>query len=277
MHSFPPVPDLASDRSVLEGGHLWLLEDIDGGVVRFRLRDDGRVEFGDRDHAFGDPVPTEYAATVRHVRETLDRAALRSAVDDVEAVTFFGVATYRRRIDYDWNSLPPFLGTEVHDGDRFLSPDAAEGVFERLGLDPVPALEKEVRAADFDPGRFSVPDSAFYDGPALGVILRTKTGERARMPGPGVEGDPDPDPLEGDAESVASELVTAAHVDAVRRRLEEEHKAEFETVFERVLERVYRVEAPRITDRETDLDRRAFRSAVARAVREYLGRGDRER
>jgi hypothetical protein len=267
MEAFPPIPDLATDRSVMDGGHLWLLEAVDGGPLRFRLRDDGRIEFADADATLGDPVPPAYAATVRFVRERLDRATLHDAVDDAPAVTFLGVATYRRRVAYDWDRIPPFLGTEIHDGDGFLPPDAVEGAYERLGLDAVTAVRKEVRAVDFDPERFETPASAYRDGPAFGTTVRTKTGERARIPGPRADRKTEADPLTDDPGSVAAELVTDARVDAVVREV---GGGDFDAVFERVLERIYRAEAHRMAAHGTDLDRRALRSAVAPLVRERL-------
>ncbi|WP_232745062.1 hypothetical protein [Halorubrum aethiopicum] len=63
------------------------------------------------------------------------------------------MATHRRAIEYDWERLPSFLGHDVwsETAGSFRPPDAAEAIFERLGLDPVNAVERERRARDFDP------------------------------------------------------------------------------------------------------------------------------
>jgi hypothetical protein len=273
MEPFPPVPSLEEASGILEAGHLWIVEEVDGGPLRFRLRADGRMEFGDDGGVFGtdpDAVPPEYRESVRSVREGFDREALRAAVDDPAAVTFFGVATYRRRIDYDFDRLPAFVGTEVHDGEGYLPPDRAAGAFERLGLTPVPAVEKELRAVDFDPGSYDLPRSAYADAPALGVVLRSKTGDRAAIRG-AAAGREFADPIRDDPEAVAETLVTDARVAAVARDLESAgHAPGFDAVFERVVDRVYRAHAHRLAVHGADVDRRAFRSAAAPLVRERL-------
>ena len=200
MRSFPPLPDLlASDSTddVLRG-HLWLLELIDGTGLRFRMDDSGLLRFGDPDATYADleDAPLALRPAIRHVRARFDREALRASVDDPAAVVFFGVATHRRRIDYDWQRLPPFLGTDVWTANSgapptpaggtdapvgaFRPPDAAAAIFEGVGLDPVTAVERERNARDFDPETYRIPDSAWYDGPAAGVVVRNTRGGRGQ-------------------------------------------------------------------------------------------------
>ncbi|MFB6105975.1 MAG: hypothetical protein ABEJ70_03285 [Halobacteriaceae archaeon] len=190
MHDFPPLPPVAdAPPALFDGGHLWLLELVDGGPLRFQLRESGRLRFGDADRVLGEGVealPPRYRCAGRQVRDALDRAALRAAVDDVSAVTVCGVSTHRGAVAYDWARTPPFVGYDVHDGtrDRFLSPDVVERSLDRLGLAPANAVAKERRAADFDAEGYAMPDSAYYDGPAAGVVVRSKAGPRARIDGP---------------------------------------------------------------------------------------------
>ncbi|MFC6730384.1 hypothetical protein ACFQDG_17165, partial [Natronoarchaeum mannanilyticum] len=188
MKSRPPLPPIDEMRDeLLGGGHLWLQEYVDGGALRFQLREDGAIRFGDRERAFepGDP-PLPYRHALAHVRENLDRQALRDAVADVGAVTFFGVATHRKSIDYDWARTPPVLGTDVWSATEksFLPPDRVEQIFRRLGLAPVNAVRKELRAQDFDPDAYEFPASEWYDGPMAGVVVRSKTGGAARLLAP---------------------------------------------------------------------------------------------
>ena len=137
-YRLPHVDDVGS----FESGHLWVQELIDGGRLRFRLRSSGRLEFGD-DRRTLETAPPRYRSAVRHVRETLDRGALRAAVDDVETVTFVAEATYRRAVPYDLAETPPALGLAVLEAGTPLSPDAVEGVYDRLGLETVPIVDRE--------------------------------------------------------------------------------------------------------------------------------------
>ncbi|MFC4548816.1 MULTISPECIES: RNA ligase family protein [Halorussus] len=270
--SIPPIEDAPPE--LLDGGHLWIQERVDGAALRFELRDSGLLRFGDRTRVFdADEIPDAYRHAVRHVRKRFDRRALRDAVGDVESVTFFGVATHRRAIDYDWDRLPSFLGTDVWSEEKaaFLPPDSVEGIYERLGLDPVNAVAKEVRAVDFDPDSYEIPESAWYDGPAKGVVLRNKTGERATLPNPAFEDSEDRGPVETSAEEFAEAYATDDRFRAVVRELEAEGRTpDFDAVFECTVERAFREEHDRLFDEAAAFDSRAFRSEIAARARRFL-------
>ena len=209
MRQFPTLPDLDEPDApdgVLES-HLWLLELIDGTGLRFRMDESGLLRFGGPETTYADfdAVPLALRPAVRHVRSRFDRGALREAVADPADVTFLGVATHRRGTDYDWDRIPPFLGTDVWTGSgdgtdadtasgAFRPPDAVAAIFEGVGLDPVNAVAREVNARDFDPDDYAVPASAWRDGPAAGVVVRNKRGGRGKIErGAGDGGDDDLD------------------------------------------------------------------------------------
>jgi hypothetical protein len=61
--------------------------------------------------------------------------------------------------------------TEEGDGDP--------GVFERIGLDTVPVVDRiDIRNRGFDPGSYEVPRSAFADRRAEGVVIRNDAANR---------------------------------------------------------------------------------------------------
>jgi hypothetical protein len=277
MHDVPVPPDVADAPDVLEG-HLWLQELVDGTPLRWQLRDAAPIRFGDDVRPFeADDAPRPLRYAVHEVDRRLDRGALRRAVDDVESVTCVGIATHRRRVDYDWEHLPGFLGTDVWDDDvgDFLPPDRAEQVFEALGLAPVNVLAKEVRAADFHPERYAFPASAWRDGPAAGVLVRNKTGGRARLPNPDVlatESPPDQE-SSGDAtaDALADRYVTRSRFDRAASAIEDEYGGPpgFDALQERVLDGIYREHAP--VFEHTTVDHDAFRRAVAERTSAFLG------
>jgi hypothetical protein len=233
--------------------------------------------FGDADRVYDDPdsIPLSYRHAVRDVRERLDRDALRAAVDDVESVVLFGVATRYETIEYDWDRIPRFLGFGVWDGGsgRFLPPDAAARTFERLGLDPVNALERELNTRDFDPDSYPVPDSAWYDGPAAGVVVRNKRGGRAKLLSPGFGEIDGPEPLEASAREAAERYATDRRFEAIAADLRERGATvSFETLRGHVLESVVREEYGRLFHPDSTIDLPAFRSAVAERTGAFLGR-----
>jgi len=273
VKSYPPVPPVDdAPATLLESGHLWLQEYVDGGQLRFQLRDTGVVRFGDARRPFADGPPRRYRHAVRHVRAELDREALAAAVDDVETVTFVGVSTHRRAVPYDLARTPSVLGVDVWDDDRaeFLPPDEAERVFDRLGLAAVNTFDREVRAADFDPTPDAVPASAWYDGPAAGVVLRNKTGDVAKLPNPAVDREPSFEPLEGDADAVVERLLTDAVMRRVVDGLPADREPTYDAVFDRVEDELWRAHHGRLATHETEVDPGAVSAAVGRRVGEWL-------
>lgn len=181
MNPFPPRPRLDdSPPALLEDGHLWLEEHVLGARIHFRVTDRGLV-FGDAGDTF-DPwdEPFGIRAAVDRVRGRFDARAFATGVDRPEEYVFSGVATRNEGLDYAWDRLPAFLGTDVRDPDGdFVAVDTAVAAFDRLGLDARNSLEREVPARHFNPDRHAVPDSAWYDGPAAGTVVRRKDGLRA--------------------------------------------------------------------------------------------------
>ncbi len=280
MRSPPPIPRLEdAPDELLSSGHLWLTEKIDGALLRFQLRESGVLRVGDRDRVYDDPdaVPEQYAHAVRDVRERLDREALRAAVDDVESVVLFGEATHRQTIEYDWDRLPSFLGFDVYsaEDDTFQPPDAAERVFDRLGLDPVNAVERELNTRDFDPESYGIPDSAWYDGPAEGVVVRNKRGGRAKLIHPDFRGDEDPDPIDASPEGAADAYASDRRFEKVASELRSRGRpVSFDSLYERTIDDILREEHRRLLHGGSSIDLSEFRSAVAARTQRFLSGTD---
>lgn len=274
MKRYPSIPRADAASALFERGHLWIQEKIDGWGVRFQLRESGVIRVGDRERVYeAGALPARYQHLIRHLRENLDREALRAAVGDVESVVFFGEATVKRTTDYEWRRTPSFLGYDIWETDeeRFLPPDAVEKVYERLGLHPVNTVQKEARAVDFDPDAYEIPESNWYDGPAAGVVIRNKTGERAELTHPNVEATAHVEPVEGPAEEVATELATDRRFRTVATEVEDRNRAvTVETLYDRVFEDIVREEHDRLFHDAADFDEGAFRSELAALASEFV-------
>lgn len=266
MRGYSPIPPIESAPDVLDGGHLWLLERPTGPIIEFRMDESGLLTFGTDGDAFETPPPWASRA-VTHVRDEIDRDALRAGVTDVTAVHFYGIATRNEGIDYDWGALPPFLGLDVWaepDG-RFVAPDVAERVVEAIGLSALPAYRKELPADHFDPDRVAGKSSHWRDGPAAAIIVRNKAGGKALLDS---EVGRSPSGTE-DVESVVRSAVTAAFRDdmnAMPTTLETaDPDAMSTTVFERTARRRYHALAE-----ELDQSPERIRTVVERTVRSEL-------
>lgn len=250
MDTFPERADLADAPETFAAGHLWLFEYVTGLPIRFQLRSDGQLRFGDDRRVFrpGD-VPTAYQPAVTAVRTTFDRDRLRSAADDVSEVTVYGTATCFRGIDYDWDRLPAVVVTDIRSGADLLGPDALVRSCERLGLSAAPVVEKERRADAFDPGSETFPDSAYADEPVAGLDVADKRGTRGRLHNPAV-----PNPEDRGFESVEAAVRSLLPADT--------DGAGVEQVRNRIVRESYGVlRASGIDPDDADMD-----SAVARAI-----------
>ncbi|WP_247729879.1 hypothetical protein [Halovivax limisalsi] len=277
MHDSNPPPPLSTlGDGQFDTGHLWLLEQVDGPRLRFQLDASGLVRVGDAERVYDDPtdVPLPLRHAVRHVREHLDRDGLRAAVDDVDAVTFVGVATARRAIDYDWERVAPFLGVDVRTADGYRPPDAVAAIFDRLGLETVPVVERERRARDFDPDAIDFPASDLYDGPVAGLSLRDKRGGRAALSNPAVDA-PDP-PTAVDAPDLAAAYAADSRFERLARALESSGRSvDYDALVERTVEAIAREMAPQFADVSDPVDPAALRRAVGERAQQFLADRDR--
>jgi hypothetical protein len=274
MKEYPSIPRAANaPEGLFEEGHLWLFEKVDGANLRFQLQEAGFLRFGDRSRVYDpDDVPDPYQHAVRHVRNRLDREALRAAVDDVESVVFFGEAMHRHTIDYDWERTPSFLGFDVWAADEGFRPLASiADIFEGLGLQAVNTFDREVRARDFDPESYTIPASAWYDGPAEGVVVRNKRGERAKVLHPDFREVDETVPVDAPAEALAAKFATRRRFEKLAGKLEDRgERVTVDRLYELALEDIVREEHRQLYHGRESVDMQAFRSEVAALTREFL-------
>ncbi|WP_276261186.1 hypothetical protein [Haloglomus litoreum] len=278
MRDYPPVPSLADVASDHLQGHVWVHEWLDAAAVRFAVASAGYLRFGDAERTFEEVPPTlGYAG--RFIERAFDLGAYLDTVDEPARYTFAGAATHHRSIDYDWDRLPAVMGTAIWDGheERWLPPDRAQQVFERLGPPPVTVVERE-RSVDQRPlAGYDLPASAWYDGPAAGVTFVDKRGHRVRLMAADVPDEPPTVRVETDgATGLAEQFVTDDLVATRAAALEERGESvAFDPLFEAVLDRVTRANHGAlfrgVTDTgAVDIDWGAFRGTVAERVRRWL-------
>lgn len=272
MEQYPPIPHVGDESAPELDGHLWLLEAVEGSLLRFQVEESGQIRFGGEQRTFSDldDAPAQCRRAVRHVRERLNRDALRRAVDDVTALTFVGWATHRDRIDYDWARLPPFLGFDVRIGGESRPPDAVEAIFDQLGLDPANAVAREVNSRDFDPGDYTQPASEWYDGPAAGVVIRDKRGGCARLGNSGISSQYSSIVAEDAAELAATVGTDRRFQRAANRLRTGGQSPTVADLSERVLDDVFREEHGRLFEDGRDIDREELRAAVAGRAQRFL-------
>lgn len=185
MHEYrtiEPVENMSEEY--LDSGHFWVQEYVTGRILRFEMEPSGLLTFGGADSRF-DPnnIPIQYRRAIKFVRRNLNRDRLRDGVDSVTGYTFFGLVALSGGTQYEWSEIPAFLGLDIWDeaAGGFTSEDITERVFEAIGLNTAPIIQKEVPARSFDPATYSIPDTRWGDEPAAGVLLRKKNGQPALL------------------------------------------------------------------------------------------------
>lgn len=276
MNGVPDTPSVETAPDALFSGHLWLTELIDGRPLRFQVQRSGLLRIGDANGVYADhdAIPLPLQRAVAHIRDSFDRKMLRTAVDDVESVTCFGVATTREATPYNLASMPPFLGTDVWtatDG-GFRPPDAVAGIFRQLGLSPVNTFERETHARDFTAETYELPASAWYDGPAAGVVIRNKQGHRGKLSTDTTTSAASPTTLATPQpiDALIDEYVTSAQIDSIVAAVRSDgESATVDIVTDRLCAFVGRRQPAAFLGADR-LDQPAFRSAVAEQVQRQL-------
>jgi len=274
MKQFPSIPRLEEAPPDLLEGHLWLVEHTDGADFRFQLQSSGGLQFGDNRRVYAPAdVPPGYQHAVRYVQERLDRGALRDAVENVEDIVFFGTATVQGAVEYDWERTPSVLGYDIWDASegQFRPVTAVGQIFEGLGLDAANVFERERNARDFDPDAYTTPDSAYYDGPAAGVVVRNKQGQRGRLLGPAAERPDETAAVDESAEELARRYATDRRFERVADSLDERGwDLTVDALYERTLEAILREKHRTLFESGGSVDIAAFRSEVAALTRSFL-------
>lgn len=215
--SFPPTPSISEASSeLLDTGHLWLFELVDGSPLCFQMDETGLLRYGheDRWYAGLEHIPAPIRAACHTVESHLNRDALFNALSAVSDLVFVGRATYYRTMHYDWGSLPAFLGYDIytHDEQRWLRPDEIVQVYTAIGLAHAPIIKKEYRARDFDPRRFDIPRSAYGDTAAYGILIRNKAGGRAVLY---AEHSPESCPWTGPPDQFVADFLTPQRINRI--------------------------------------------------------------
>ena len=259
-------------------GHVWVQELPTGAEFRFNVAASGLVTFATARQSSDTAadVPPQFRLAADRINQRLDREALEAATDDPSDVTFCGIATRNEGIEFDWQQVPAFVGVDVWSGrqDRFLPPDSATSVYERLGLPTLPAIDKEVAAAHADFTQYTdesaFPQSAWRDGHAAGVLIRDKSGERATAWCDELDTQPALDSRP--AAELATEYATADRIERVAATLRtEEHPVTVDTVRDRLVSEVARESYMGLfSDGEFVASLSAFQSAVAERVQQGL-------
>jgi hypothetical protein len=191
MKKYPKLkyPDHDKSSGLFADGTIFVQEKLDGANFRFCREshlddqfhtDDRAIVFGSRNVAFKNQKDEskQFKEPIRYVREQVNADDIQSIENTLGgAVTVFGEAMTPHTLTYNFSDIPAFVGFDMWDESRhrFVPPSDAKHFIEQvLGLDFSPILDK-VPAEEWDDYSTQVPQSAYGDVKAEGLVLKNPT------------------------------------------------------------------------------------------------------
>lgn len=290
MKKYPKIKRIgdSENNGILESDYLYVQEKLDGANFRFTYdEDEGRIVFGSRNVEYWNEKDTDKAFehAVEYVREQVDL----EAIEDLDRFVFFGEAMHPHTLDYDWESVPSFIGFDVYDQkeDIFLTPAEMELYFDVLNLPTAPVVYDGIHESY---NNVEVPESAYRDGIAEGIVIKNiGTGQRAKVRSKefkekhGGQSVSNPDSYEpDDAVVLARDFTTEARVLKMIHKYEDRGRdiemSIMEDLWRDIFEDIIEEEFETIFLGNYNIDTQQFRSEVAsitaNVLETYLNRPD---
>ena len=163
----------ASDTIIVE-------EKIDGANFRFMITEDNRIIFGSRTQSIGDSeqqIGGNWEKCVEHIKKTLKGKDL----SEYKGLIFYGECCIKHTLQYDWSSIPPFLGYDIFDikDNKYLDYPVNKIIFNLLGLEFVPVIKEcsageigEINDSIVPPTKYPSPSAGANDLQAEGIVYK---------------------------------------------------------------------------------------------------------
>lgn len=145
IHSYPKVRYPSDVSNLATNGIVVVQEKLDGGNFRVRLDETTRV-YGSKKNLRGsdpDSMNVFFQRPAQYIEDTITPSAQADVYSEYGTLTVFGESMLFHSIDYNWDTVPPFLVFDIwsHNTNEFLPLSTAKEITARLGLQFVPVLE----------------------------------------------------------------------------------------------------------------------------------------
>jgi chorismate mutase len=290
MKKYPKIKRIGDsvNNGILESGYLYVQEKLDGANFRFTYdEEEDRIVFGSRNVEYWNEKDTDKAFehAVEYIREQVDKEKMR----DLGDLVFFGEAMHEHTLDYDWESVPSFIGFDVYDQeeDVFWTPAEMELSFDALNLPTAPVVYDGIHESY---NNVEVPESVYRDGVAEGIVIKNiDTGQQAKVRSKdfkekhGGQSVSNPDEYEPDDSVVlARDFTTEARVLKMIHKYEDRGRdiemSIMEDLWRDIFEDIIEEEFETIFLGNYNIDTKQFRSEVASitadVLQSYLSRPD---
>jgi len=176
FHKYPKIKrfgDKDTDK-LLENPEdiIYIEEKIDGAQFRFMPTDD-RIIFGSHNQSIGDTtqeIGGNFHNCVKYIIEKLKD----KDISKYSGYIFYGECCIPHSIQYNWDTIPPFIGYDILNDDVFVSFDEKCKIFTELELPIVQAYP--TWTADYIQtngiSENDIPNSVYGDVKAEGIVLK---------------------------------------------------------------------------------------------------------
>ncbi len=183
LSKFPKIRRIGDDENsgILNDGTVAVKEKMDGANFRFRYdTDEDRLVFGSRNVVYKNEkdIDKNFRHAVEFVRENIDTSGMEGVY------TFYGEAMHPHTLEYEWDSVPSFLGFDVYHerAGRFMPWDAAGAHIRAAGLPTVPVWYYGPASRYELPEPDELPESEYRNGHPEGVVIVNEdTSQRAKI------------------------------------------------------------------------------------------------
>lgn len=264
-----------------EDDKIVVTEKIDGANFRFMINNEGKLVFGSRNTVLYENFG-QFERIKNYIIQVFnDHKNIIHDLNDLKGFIFFGEATIRHTITYDYTNMPPFIGFDIYDyiHARWLPTNEMYTLFTKLGITVVPivGLYKDVYT-----DIIKVPLTSCYGGMrAEGVVLRNDTKElRAKYVYPSFKEENrkvfggNLKEFTTDTERLAYKYANNNRIDTIIFNLMLDnvpvHMAMMKELHKRVLKDIYEEHGEEIFSSHYTIDFAMFRKFVGRRCREVL-------
>jgi len=175
MKKYPSLryPGEQETVGLFSEGTVLIQEKLDGANFRFK-RDGDELVFGSRRTEGEGMNKDQFEDPIEFVRERVDEAGLLYVEEMFgQPVVYFGEAMMPHTLSYEWADTPGLVGFDVWltEDEEFAEPRQAKKAFGKIDVPFAPILDV-IEASEWDEYDFEVPQSAYGDVQAEGVVFK---------------------------------------------------------------------------------------------------------
>ncbi|HEU04057.1 MAG TPA: hypothetical protein ENH95_02920 [Nitrosopumilus sp.] len=176
FHKYPKIKIIGDEENaellVSPNDTIYLEEKIDGANFRFMKTENG-ILFGSRSNELGYGVEEAEKNWKRCIRFILEKVPKEDSFNIKPGIIFYGECCVKHSFDYDWDKIPPYLGFDIMNEERFYDGPAKTNIFKAINLPIVPLIE--IKKAKEITGPFNdamVPQSHYSKSQAEGMVFK---------------------------------------------------------------------------------------------------------